>query len=279
MKVVHGAEIFAAFRGMGRPGLPLITNFFYLSEAELSPAVASEPSFGLHGANIAYFLAFAAGFYRLFYATCRRESLVETLPEAIRTARPPIVADLIGRPQDIEPSADLFAAAGFQRYAYYQRMCLLKPPDAVPRQPAGPQPVVWVTTPAILADTLEIHRLIAMHFDEHAEHLPAREEVEGAIRARTILVVRRGAAIAALLYYDRVGVTSTLRYWFVSSDFRGEGLGAGLIRRHFHDCHEQRRFLLWVDTANCNAIARYQHYGYTSDGVFDRIMRVPGAKL
>ena len=77
--------------------------------------------------------------------------------------------------------------------------------------------------------------------------------------------------MAALLFFETVGLSSTLRYWAVDLAFQSRRLGGAVIRHYFAIHSGVRRFLLWVATANQNALTKYQHYGYAADGLFDLV--------
>jgi GNAT superfamily N-acetyltransferase len=118
----------------------------------------------------------------------------------------------------------------------------------------------------------QIYELIHTHFDARAEHLPSREEVATAVAGGTILVAEAGDRMAALLFHAGSAVTTTLRYWLVLPEFRGQGHGHQVMQRYFADCARCRRFLLWVQRDNARAIAQYERAGYRPDGLTDQIL-------
>jgi ribosomal protein S18 acetylase RimI-like enzyme len=121
-------------------------------------------------------------------------------------------------------------------------------------------------------DLSEVIRLLQNSFDHYADQLPPDYEVAAAIESGQILKLNCEGALAALLFFETTGLTSTLRYWAVAERFQSRGLGAALIRHYFAIHSTVRRFLLWVVLANQNALARYQHYGYAGDGLFDLVL-------
>ena len=89
---------------------------------------------------------------------------------------------------------------------------------------------------------------------------------------RKIMVIRSGATIAGLLFFEATGQSSLLRHWVVDPARRDQRVGARLIRRYFAECTDVRRFLLWVISDNDNAIDRYVHYGYQRDGLINQVL-------
>lgn len=75
-----------------------------------------------------------------------------------------------------------------------------------------------------------------------------------------------------MLFFETQGFTSTLRYWLIAPEYRLQGVGSGLMHRYFDDNPAIRRFLLWVITANANAIGKYEHYGFVPDGLVDHVL-------
>ena len=66
---------------------------------------------------------------------------------------------------------------------------------------------------------------------------------------------------------------------FVNPKKRGVSLPSGckdlidvLQRRESGHDSAVRRFILWVIADNANAIKKYQHYGYTPDGLVDCVL-------
>jgi GNAT superfamily N-acetyltransferase len=95
--------------------------------------------------------------------------------------------------------------------------------------------------------------------------------VRQAILSRQILAAKCEGQLAALLFFETQGFSSTLRYWAVAEAYRARRLGAALMRQYFSDQSQVRRFLLWVEANNQNAIEKYQHYGYAPDGLLDLV--------
>jgi hypothetical protein len=97
-------------------------------------------------------------------------------------------------------------------------------------------------------------------------------EIEEALTARQILALKCDGALAALLFFETQGFTSTVRYWVVAERFRSNRFGATLIRHYFASHPAVRRFILWVTADNENAVQKYRHYGYAPDGLVDYVL-------
>ena len=121
-------------------------------------------------------------------------------------------------------------------------------------------------------DAPEILWSIERSFDRFADQLPTLYEIEAAIAARQISIIKQNGAIAALLFFETQGMTSTIRYWLVAAQFHSRGFGSALIRHYFLSQSVVRRFILWVTATNEKAIQKYQHYGYAPDGLVDHVL-------
>jgi GNAT superfamily N-acetyltransferase len=97
-------------------------------------------------------------------------------------------------------------------------------------------------------------------------------EVEAAIEAQQILAIRCEGALAALLFFESQGFTSTVRYWVVAERFKSHRFGSALIRHYFAAQSAVRRCILWVTADNENAVMKYRHYGYHPDSLVDRVL-------
>ncbi|BDU74818.1 GNAT family N-acetyltransferase [Mesoterricola silvestris] len=178
-----------------------------------------------------------------------------------------LTLDLLGRADRVEEMSRWFQAAGFRTYSRLTRLARIQAKGAPP-PPAPPAE----TEPAVAADVDALLRNLEASFDPLKEHLPSREDLDLAVAAGRVRVVRGGAGIAGFLYSDTLGASSTLRYWLVGPGHRDQGIGARLIRDYFHRSPAVTRFLLWVLDSNADAIAKYGHYGYAPDGLVDRVM-------
>ncbi len=134
--------------------------------------------------------------------------------------------------------------------------------------------VVW----AELADSQAILDLLDRSFDHFADQIPLPYEIDAAIESRQVLAIKCEGALAALLFFETQGFTSTVRYWVVAPEFQSRGFGSALIRHYFTAQNAVRRFILWVTVDNENAVQKYRHYGYAPDGLVDHVLinsRIP----
>ena len=122
------------------------------------------------------------------------------------------------------------------------------------------------------ADAASLLTLLEASFDPLADQLPTLYEIEDAIRARQIVIIKRAGELAAFLHFETQGFTSTVRYWVVAQPFQSQRLGAALMRNYFAAHPAVRRFILWVTASNDNAVQKYRHYGYAPDGLVDHVL-------
>jgi GNAT superfamily N-acetyltransferase len=87
-----------------------------------------------------------------------------------------------------------------------------------------------------------------------------------------VLTIKADGSLAAILFLETQGFTSTVRYWVVADKFQSRGFGSALIRHYFAAQSAVRRFILWVTVDNENAVQKYRHYGYAPDGLIDHVL-------
>ncbi|MGA2328506.1 MAG: GNAT family N-acetyltransferase [Bryobacteraceae bacterium] len=247
-----------AARGFG-------TNFF-LPDGAIEPALRAGDFEALEAAGVVLFLKREAGFVRVYYCAADTSALADGLARLNLPESGVLVADIIGRPDDTAPWEEQFAAAGFSRYSRYLRMQRIFSGNP---HPVAPNPEVEV---AQESDAEAILDAITATFDAYADHIPGIEEIRRAASLGTILLGRDAGRLAAVLYYDRCGVTSLLRYWLVLPDHPRSSLGDKLMGRYFQECAGCRRSVLWVQETNQRAIAIYRWYGYKPDSTVDAIL-------
>jgi GNAT superfamily N-acetyltransferase len=246
----------------------VLTNLF-LSAEVLAELEGAGQLTVLEHPGVVYLLKIEPGFTRLYFCSSGLEPMQRTLASVAAPGPGGLIVDLVGSQPDLEPLCAPFLESGFADYKRFIRMS---------RAAAAPLPAPWPGPPpaeprrATPTDGAGVYHHLWENFDSRAEHLPSLAEVERAAGLGTVLLAERGTAIGALLWYDRVGLTTTLRYWLVLSNFRRMGLGDVLLRSYLAEAAECRRFLLWVESDNSPAQRHYCYYGYRPDGVSDRIM-------
>jgi len=177
-----------------------------------------------------------------------------------------LATDLVGAEASLGDLLVLTEKAGFRRYSRLVR--LARAASTTPSTAQNPSPVAF----AAQTDAPAILGLIEHSFDRFADQLPMLYEIEAAIAAGQISVAKQNGEIAALLFFETQGFTSMVRYWLVADQFQSRGLGSALIRHYFSSQPTVRRFILWVTATNDNAIQKYQHYGYATDGLVDHVL-------
>ena len=183
----------------------------------------------------------------------------------LRTER--VAVDLVGNEASLGDLLRVAGGAGFRPYARLLRLARAAQPGQGDTGDEGSE-----VTCADKADCPAIMELLETAFDRYADQLPMAYEIEAAIAARQILVVKREGALAALLFFETQGLTSTIRYWVVAERFRSHRLGSVLMRHYFAAQSAARRFILWVTAVNENAVLKYRHYGYNPDGLVDHVL-------
>ena len=245
------------------------TNFFP-TPGKLQAWVQRLELVGEVRAGAAFFLRKDRDFWHFYFsaaapAVLQRET--SSVPE-LKTER--LVADLVGPEAALGDSLATLESAGFRRYRRLTRLSRLSQPDQPPATPAEVSP-----SPVGLADPGDrpaILDLLDRSFDHYADQIPMPYEIDTAIEARQILAIKCDGALAALLFFETQGFTSTIRYWVVAEPFQSRGCGSALIRHYFAAQSAVRRFILWVTADNENALQKYRHYGYVPDGLVDHVL-------
>jgi ribosomal protein S18 acetylase RimI-like enzyme len=175
--------------------------------------------------------------------------------------------DLIGNEASLAILLQVMESCGFRRYARLLRLVRSSPPI---------QPVLavseFVIDRADAADCESLMELLNVSFDRFADQLPTFYEIQALVEKRQVLVFKNEKTLAAALVFETQGFTSTIRFWVVAEAFRAHGFGSGLIRHYFVSHPTVRRFILWVTAQNKNALQKYQHYGYSPDGLVDHVL-------
>lgn len=190
---------------------------------------------------------------------------MDALSAALRRLPPGCyTADLVGQGEPLERLCDAYAAAGFANYGFLRRMNRLAPPhiaDDGEVEKAAP------------GDAPEVAEFLDRLLDRFMEQLPSIVELADAASLGRLLVTRGvDGAISGMLMYDVKGQLAHLRFWHVDTNVRGQGVGRRLMAAFLSRCVSLRRITLWVIGDNSRSISIYRHYGFTEDGLLDRIM-------
>jgi ribosomal protein S18 acetylase RimI-like enzyme len=250
-----------------KAGAPAFCTNFFPVQRKLQEWVEHGELLVENRGEAAFFLRQDRDFWHFYF--CARDAVAFrrdiTALADLKTRR--LTADLVGSEEALRDVISVLASAGFRPYARLQRMARAGGP-MVPQASAGDAPV----TLAEQADGPAVLGLLETAFDRFADQLPLLREIEAAIAARQILAVKVDGFLAAVLFFETQGFTSSVRYWAVAAQFRARRLGAVLMRRYLESHNAVRRFTLWVVADNRNAIEKYRHYGYEPDGLVDHVL-------
>ncbi|KQB44196.1 GCN5-related N-acetyltransferase [Flavobacterium daejeonense] len=152
---------------------------------------------------------------------------------------------------------------GFVHYKTFQRMAFLR------KEKEKLDSLVDIEHPKDLEDLTAIKTFLEDNFDIFAERIPSVEELKSLITG--IYLIRDNRQIAALLISEKKGVTEELRYWLVKKEFRKKKYGGALMRYFLNKNGDTKRFVLWVDNTNEEAIDKYKHFGFSNDKIINEI--------
>jgi len=206
------------------------------------------------------------GFSRLYHVSAGIPLLEQALEE-VQSNRP-LVVDLIGKPPDLSPVSRAYHTAGFREHSSLIRMARTGNPFPDGREET---PDEDFATPS---DVDALHRFFLQLLDPFADQIPTKDDLRTAVEQRSVLTVRQrtGSGLNAVLVFERTGLTSLLRYWYVDPALHNRGLGGLLMKRFFSLCAGCRRFLLWVVESNQDSVNKYKHYGFEPDQLTDRVL-------
>jgi hypothetical protein len=262
--VASVAQVYEEIQSAKAAATAFCTNFYPAQDRLQGWVDHRELRSELHvGATI--FLRQDQDFARLYFCAANPDSLRNSLGKVREIASEPLVTDLIAPESGFGSLAGILEASGFRSYRRLVRLARA----ARTEESLTDGPKVEL---ASSADTAGIARLLLASFDPVADQLPAPYELEAAVRAGQIFVIRKDGEIGALLHFETQGVTSTVRYWAVADACRSAGFGSAVIRHYFCSQTKVRRFVLWVSADNENALQKYRHYGYAPDGLVDRVL-------
>jgi Acetyltransferase (GNAT) family len=250
-----------------KAGAPAFCTNFFPVQRKLQEWVEHGELLVENRGEAAFFLRQDRDFWHFYF--CARDAAAlgrEIAPLGDLKSRR-LAADLVGSEVALRDVMGALTSAGFRPYARLQRMARPGGPIAT-QSAADDAKVVW----AEQSDGRAVLELLETGFDRFADQLPLLREIEAAIAAPQILVVKAEGTLAAVLFFETQGFTSTVRYWAVAAQFRDRRLGAVLMRRYLESHSAVRRFTLWVVADNQNAIEKYRHYGYEPDGLVDHVL-------
>ena len=258
-KLMSWSEVVAAVADARNKGY-LATNFFP-DERRVSEW-CENGSFSLCDAGKGvFFIRVQNDFASLYYMLGDVSALSDTfvsVRDSIAFSR--IVADVVGPEAIRRKSCEAFAEVGFAKISELVRMSRKTPECGVVA--AGG------VSDAHASDIPSLKSLFADNFNPLVEQLPSERELAHWIGRDEILVVRDDGGVAhSFVIFDLSPASLYLRYWFVSPQYRNQGVGSRLANGMFAKAVSTRRQYLWVITDNDNAIKRYEHYGFTCEAM------------
>jgi ribosomal protein S18 acetylase RimI-like enzyme len=259
----QAGQVFDAVQKAKADAPAFCTNFFPV-ESKLQGWIEHGELSGEVHAGAALFLRKDRDFHHFYFCAADEMALQRAVAAWSGWKSGPMVTDLIGNEYAVNRLSPVLEPAGFRRYTRLQRMARIGRPEtgghAVSADFAGK------------ADGRTVLGLIENLFDRYGEQLPMPYEIGSAIENRQVLAARCDGAMAGLLMFETQGLASAVRFWGVAEKFRARRVGSALMQHYFQTHAVVRRFTLWVNSNNENAISKYRHYGYAPDGLVDQIL-------
>ena len=240
---------------------------FYATPARLQGWIDRGEVLRIPSERTCFFVRRDRDFCHLFFCAPDLEALRREITELPILATERLTVDVVGSEPTLAELLRALESAGLSRYARLMRLVRGQPSAASPATAEGSR--IELPHPS---DCPAIGKLLESCFDRFADQLPLSYEIEAAVGANQVLVVKCEGAMAALLFFETQGFTSTVRYWAVGEGFRSHGFGSALMRHYFVSHSKVRRFILWVRADNENAVQKYRHYDYGPDGLVDYVL-------
>ena len=260
------ATVFEAIQKAKAGAGAFCTNFFP-TQAKLQGWIDHGELFGEFRDHSVFFSRRDRDFWHLYFCASDVATLQGELNVLHSLKSERVAVDLVGSEASVGALVNVLASVGFRTYARLIRLARASQPNQPQPSPDSTE-VIW----AQQTDRQAIINLLETSFDHYADQLPVPYEVEAAIEAHQILAIRCEGALAALLFFESQGFTSSVRYWVVADRFQSHRFGSALIRHYFTTQSAVRRFILWVTADNENAVMKYRHYGYHPDSLVDQVL-------
>ncbi len=259
-------EVFDAIQKAKAGASDFRTNFF-LSQPKLQSWIDHGELFGDVCEVAAFFFRKDRAFWHCYFCAADLHALKKSLAAVPELKTERIVIDLVGKETANDELLTNLEAVGFRRYLKLQRMARAGQGGETKLEAVN-LPVAF----AVQADCRAILELIESLFDPVGEQIPTLYEIEEAVANHQVFAVKREGVLAGILFFEAQGFASTVRFWAVAEKFHAAGIGSALIRHYLRVQSNVRRFTLWVNAANQNAIQKYGHYGYAPDGLVDNVL-------
>ena len=256
---VEAKSLWAAGKTRGESSL---TNFF-LTRYSIERAISKRRLTGIAQPGASLLLRKDRDFSHLYINYSNSEVLKSQLERLTRET--PLVVDVIQRNNSHNQMISILEEVGFTPHRLLFRLNRQVQTMKEDRTGANLQL-------AHKSNAVEILCYLETYFDKYSEQLPELDEIEDAITKNQIIVSLVDHQLAGFLYFESLGQSSILCYWFVSPDFRNQNVGSSLIRHYLYASCPNTSSQLWVVHDNYNAIDKYRHYGYKKDILEDQIM-------
>lgn len=270
MKLVTSIAKVADTVNRAKTGAPAFVTNFYTSSPRLQTWIEHGEILLDAREKVVFLFRKDRSFLHFFFSASDLESLGDELASLPETGVGRLTTDVVGSADGVESVLQVLQSRGFVPVSRLVRLCRQ---NAELAAAAGRSE--FEIDFALAEEAPAVLNLLEELFDPVVYQVPALYEVETAVRLRQVLVIRRDDNVCALLLFETLGVSSTLRFWAVSPHARAAGMGAALLRRYFQIHSAVRRFILWVDEKNQNARDKYARFGYVPDGLFDHILVSP----
>jgi hypothetical protein len=264
--ITKAIEVFDAIQAVKSDAPAFCTNF-YATERKVQSWIEHGELTGDVRDGAALFFRKDRDFWHFYFCASNPGALQQQLDSLSGMGTERMVVDLVGSETAVSELLSILEKAGFRRYSRLQRMARSHS-AGLPAAANGDATVEYAHS----GDRQAIADLLDSSFDRYADQLPVMHEIHAAIENRQMLVIKCEDAVAAVLFFETQGLTSTIRYWAVAERFRARRFGAALMRCYLQAHVAVRRFVLWVVSTNQNAVQKYQHYGYAADGLIDHVL-------
>lgn len=270
------AQMRALFSSVSRTGASFSTTLF-ADDATCAAWLRSGTVRATSGDGFALALRRERDFERVYHAATDPDSLLRALallgePSLGSTA---FVADLVGIGTRIAAVRDVYVRVGFVPYRRLVRLQRLSNPAlAVPSSAADKR--VRLAEPD---DAPRIHAFLTSLLDPLAEQIPDLSDVRETVARHHALIHKVGGDLGGVLLFAMQGRVATVRYWFVDPKLKNQGLGSRLMNAFLETCRHCVRIVLWVLHDNVDAIEKYRHFDFQTEGLEDHIVVKTGKGL
>lgn len=214
-----------------------------------------------------YFLIRLDGFYKYFFITNEKDDLQKNLVLIQKKFENDIVVcEIVGNEDYLADIQTQFTKAGeFNEYTRLIRMSRMRSGNKIFE---FSPPVHLLSMDRIS----ELQSLFLKYFNKFAEQIPTWNELEKMVQAGNVYYYSDNTDIQGFIIFERSGIISHLRYWFVHPEYRGKKIGSQLMNLFFTKFEEVRREIFWVIDTNENAIKRYKHFGYLEEKIYNIVL-------